>query len=257
MVFDGTDYSPTYTVNVAVTEQPNNAPTAAPTANPTTGTAPLYVDFLANANDTDGDYLTYEWDFDGDGVADSNLENPSAIFNEVGTYIVTLDVFDGTATTTATVTINVNDPDVYVSVSSVDVRWEKTKQNKTTAAVSDTLAKAVRIKADFYFNLPRADDIVAVTFDSDLLFAAYWSDFVQAPDNPLVYTFDAVDLQVKVNYDSGNISITRKNIDLVQFDNADGVDIFITAGDEILGENVLLTEAKNGLRYRRSGTINL
>ncbi len=44
--------------------------------------------------DPDNQALTYEWDFDGDGVTDSNDIYPLVTFNSVGTYIVTLRVTD-------------------------------------------------------------------------------------------------------------------------------------------------------------------
>ncbi len=56
-----------------------------------TGGAPLTVDFTAL-----GDGATsWEWDFDGDGVVDSNDENPSFEYTSGGVYTVTLTVGDG------------------------------------------------------------------------------------------------------------------------------------------------------------------
>ena len=43
--------------------------------------------------------LTYSWDFDDDGLEDSNLPNPEVLFDTLGgpgTYVVRLDVNDGT-----------------------------------------------------------------------------------------------------------------------------------------------------------------
>ncbi len=42
--------------------------------------------------------LTYSWDFDLDGIEDSNLENPNFQFPTTGTHTVRLDVTDGTCT---------------------------------------------------------------------------------------------------------------------------------------------------------------
>ncbi|HOP06643.1 MAG TPA: PKD domain-containing protein [candidate division Zixibacteria bacterium] len=63
---------------------------APPTANfsgsPTSGEAPLTVSFTDLST---GDPTAWSWDF-GDGVGTSAAQNPSYIYNEVGTYTVTL-----------------------------------------------------------------------------------------------------------------------------------------------------------------------
>ena len=65
------------------------------TATPTTGSSPLLVNFTASAVSTNpGGILAYSWDFDGDSVPDSNLQNPSFTYTLCGIYNVTLTVFD-------------------------------------------------------------------------------------------------------------------------------------------------------------------
>ena len=74
----------------------NNLPTASLTANPPSGPYPLRVQFQANADDPDGDRLTYEWDF-GDPTSGDNTsteENPMHIYQYKGMYKVTLAVSD-------------------------------------------------------------------------------------------------------------------------------------------------------------------
>jgi PKD repeat protein len=63
--------------------------------------------------------LAYSWDFDGDGVADSNLENPSYAFGTPGTYTVRLDVDDGTCHnfTTQAITLYAEPPIPAFNVS--------------------------------------------------------------------------------------------------------------------------------------------
>jgi len=58
-------------------------------ATPTTGTAPLSVQFTDTST---GSPTGWAWDFDGDGVVDSTLQNPGHVYASVGTYTVGLVV---------------------------------------------------------------------------------------------------------------------------------------------------------------------
>ncbi len=64
-------------------------------ANPVSGSAPLLVTF------TDLSYpqpSSWEWDFDNDGITDSNIQNPQFTYNQNGIYSVKLIVQNGTET---------------------------------------------------------------------------------------------------------------------------------------------------------------
>ncbi len=66
-------------------------------ANPMTGDAPLQVDFSAIASDTDGYIIRYEWDFDGDGIFDSDTGTVSDTFHiyiNPGTYSPKVKITD-------------------------------------------------------------------------------------------------------------------------------------------------------------------
>lgn len=78
-------------------------------ANPGTGTAPLVVRFT---NQSTGDILRYEWDFNGDGVVDSTERNPSIYtFAVPGQYEAVLRVIGADqAADEHRVTINVQIP---------------------------------------------------------------------------------------------------------------------------------------------------
>jgi len=89
-----------------------NTPTASYTATPESGIAPLEVQFNASASsDPNGDNLTYTWDF-GNGQT-STLVNPNITFSDIGSYLVTLTVSDGTNTSAeASKTITVEDGNI-------------------------------------------------------------------------------------------------------------------------------------------------
>ncbi|MGA1522893.1 MAG: PKD domain-containing protein [Planctomycetota bacterium] len=63
--------------------------TASFDATPTSGTVPLTVQF---ADTSSGSPTIWAWDFDGDGVTDSTLQNPSHVYSSVGSYTVALTV---------------------------------------------------------------------------------------------------------------------------------------------------------------------
>jgi PKD repeat protein len=83
-----------------------------PEASPSAGVAPLTVTFTTKAEYTDGAIIRYRWDFQGDGVFDTN--DPGArdftrTFTQKGTFNAKLEVLnDKNQTTTATVTIVVS-----------------------------------------------------------------------------------------------------------------------------------------------------
>ena len=73
------------------------------TATPADGLAPLEVDFTAEADDPDGDDITYAWDFGVDGTDDDTATTASATWTypEPGTYTATLTVEDETGKSTS------------------------------------------------------------------------------------------------------------------------------------------------------------
>ncbi|WP_224999710.1 malectin domain-containing carbohydrate-binding protein, partial [Cesiribacter sp. SM1] len=74
---------------------PNRTPQVNISANKTSGSLPLSVSFSSEGTfDLDGDALTYAWDFESDGVVDSNSKNPSFTYNQAGTFQAQLRVDD-------------------------------------------------------------------------------------------------------------------------------------------------------------------
>ncbi len=98
----------TDTCNIIVSgEAVNNAPVAAISADVTSGTVSLTVTFDASDSyDTDGDDLTYSWDF-GDDSSDT-VVSPSHTYTTVGSFIATVTVSDGELEDQASVTIEVD-----------------------------------------------------------------------------------------------------------------------------------------------------
>ncbi|MCA8963737.1 MAG: PKD domain-containing protein [Planctomycetes bacterium] len=62
----------------------------------TTGATPLAVQFAdRSVTDDPNGIVLYQWDFDGDSVVDSTLQNPTFNYASCGSYDVTLTVLDG------------------------------------------------------------------------------------------------------------------------------------------------------------------
>lgn len=73
----------------------SNSPTAVIHASPTNGTAPLSVNFDgSDSYDADGTIVTYAWDFDNDGIVDSNDMITSHVYTLKGNHLASLTVTD-------------------------------------------------------------------------------------------------------------------------------------------------------------------
>jgi PKD repeat protein len=108
------DLGATATATVAVTVDANIAPTAVVSVSSSLGTAPMSVHFnAAGSADPDGGIVSYEWDFDGNGVWDENtgtFAEADFVYIEGGSYEVIVRVTDDSgASTTASNFITVND----------------------------------------------------------------------------------------------------------------------------------------------------
>lgn len=97
-------------------EPMNQLPVALLTADKTTGVAPLTVLLdAANSTDEDGVLNRYQWDF-GNGETDEGLKT-AYIFDQVGTYTITLTVYDDQGgTDSESLNIQVLAPEVPVIV---------------------------------------------------------------------------------------------------------------------------------------------
>ncbi len=100
----------TGSATLSVTVQANRNPSISNTtaASPSAGLAPLTVQLTGAATDSDGHAVSYSWDLDGDGVFETQTQNASTTFNQVGTFTPTLrvtDQFGGAATRAVPVTV--------------------------------------------------------------------------------------------------------------------------------------------------------
>src|SRR4029077_3376342 len=78
---------------------------------PAEGQPPLQVQFSsAGSSDAEGQPISYEWDFNLDGVVDSTNANPSFTYTNVGDYVARLTVRDNLGATGLS--------DVFISVGN-------------------------------------------------------------------------------------------------------------------------------------------
>ncbi|MDC6352789.1 PKD domain-containing protein [Zeaxanthinibacter sp. PT1] len=107
-VTDAEGESDTATVAIVVGAAENLPPSAVIDANPLSGTAPLEVTFIGRNSTDDFGIVEFNWDF-GDGNF-SNATDPVHIFEESGTFTVTLTVVDASGlSNSATINITVDD----------------------------------------------------------------------------------------------------------------------------------------------------
>ncbi|ASR34964.1 glucose dehydrogenase [Prauserella marina] len=99
----------------------NRTPQVQLSADTTSGPGPLEVTFdPSGTTDPDGDELSYEWDFDGDGTTDSTEAGPvTHTYGENGQYQARLAVTDETGLTgAASVTITVGNTEPAVTLET-------------------------------------------------------------------------------------------------------------------------------------------
>ena len=105
----------------------NALPAVTASASPTNGQAPLTVNFLASASDSDG-VASFEWDFDGDGSYDRTINgtsgNTSFAYTNVGTFLPKVRVTDRLGAS------------VVVSVPAMEVRAAPAGSPQATLALS-------------------------------------------------------------------------------------------------------------------------
>jgi PKD repeat protein len=111
----------------------NDPPVASFSANPLSGSAPLTVIFVSTSTNS----TTHDWDFNGDGVLDASGTSVSYVYNDAGSYTVTLTATgpNGVDTLTRTnyVTVSPSPPIALFSANTTtgkkDLRVEFTNES--------------------------------------------------------------------------------------------------------------------------------
>jgi PKD repeat protein len=97
----------TFVDKIISVSAPVTPPQASFTTSASSGNTPLQVVFT---NTSQGDSLTFEWDFNGDSVTDSTDANPTFTYSTAGTFTVTLKATNSAGNNSATTTITTTDP---------------------------------------------------------------------------------------------------------------------------------------------------
>lgn len=143
------------------------------TGTPTRGASPLAVQFTSLANSGNpGGILAYAWDFDGDQVIDSTVQNPTHVYTQCGDYTVTLTVVDAFGVVFATKT-NFVQTDIVVPSFTNSLTAPNTVQFFDTSSPTpatwawdfngDQLIDSTLQNPSFVFNNPCGEATVALT----------------------------------------------------------------------------------------------
>jgi PKD repeat protein/putative intracellular protease/amidase len=97
-------------------------------AHPATGHVPLDVNFQDQSL---GNVLSWQWDFDNDGTIDSEDQNPHWIYSEPGIYTVRLDVSDGVTSESVTL-----EEHIYVFDGESALQFDGSNSHTTCPATS-------------------------------------------------------------------------------------------------------------------------
>jgi len=148
------------TAEVSITVTLDTAPTGGITltasASPTSGTAPLTVDFQAQASSTEGAIVRYEWDLEGHNTFRMKqvVSSPdvSYIYTAAGLYVATVKAIDSAGNyETYSFAINVNaNPDA-----------------PTVALSADTTSASTPLRVKFTANAKAANTISKYEWDFD------------------------------------------------------------------------------------------
>jgi hypothetical protein len=103
----------------------NDPPVASFSATPTSGFAPLTVVFFDDSISYGDEIVSWAWDFNNDGIVDSNEQDPNYTYTAEGTYTVSLTVTDAygsthTETKAGYIAVAPEDPDNDLIPSSSD-----------------------------------------------------------------------------------------------------------------------------------------
>ncbi|MEP2771248.1 MAG: PKD domain-containing protein [Fulvivirga sp.] len=247
----GCEYEGTQTVTI------NEAPEASFEASNVFGAPPLEVGFTDNSNLA----ISHSWDF-GNGST-SNQANPTNIFNEEGSYNVSLAIEDanGCRDTTSLI-INALVPELELElqqVTIVDQSIVLTMINNGTLSIDSmtalvNLGDRVVVEEEIVHTLPSSNNPKAINYTLDLNLASRNVDYVCVTLTPILNGAE----------DSNSINNTKcKNFEaniifIKPYPNPANEDLNITIMSETEGDGnirlissigeVVLTENFNGVR---------
>ena len=204
----------------------NVPPTVQLTASPSSGSAPLIVNFMANATDDDGDTLSYLWDF-GDGSSSTDA-NPVHEFTQEGNYEVTVTVSDNNFEVQNTIQITVAPSfEFKTKRARLEINHEKEFRDK------------IHIKARFdssAINLS-SDDVIRISINQTVLLEQPLSSFVQKDDEGMLKYKDK-HLYAKLNPAKGFIKLSRHEMNLADIDASELVNIELALGSQVSNEAI-------------------
>lgn len=188
-------------------------------ANTVLGQTPLEVTFTDLSTEASSAITQWSWDFDNDGTIDSYDQNPTWIYNDLGTYSVSLTVGDGANTNTLTKTdyINVTNVDPYTRIllrsnSHFEV-WGFTTED----AAADTIIKVLTANYDRIADSlnTQLTDIIVVDVYPDILAyhtAIGWPD---APDWVVGSAMGDAKIDMVTPYNPGTVHDFAGVIDVI------------------------------------------
>jgi len=216
-------------VDVNVTA-PNTPPTLGPTAAPSSGSAPLSVQFVANARDSEGDALSYAWDF-GDGSPGSTEANPKHVYSTPGAYTANVMVSDGAFMVNSAVAVSIS------SALSVDVTRATVKFGKH-GKVHDK----AEMEAKFaYPGTPNG--VIKVTFDGVTLLDVPFNRFKRKHWGE--YEYRVRNIYAKLDLKRRTLKVSRHKMLLNGVDNSNGVDVVVTFGASVATDHFVMHEHKH------------
>ncbi|MGB3774022.1 MAG: PKD domain-containing protein, partial [Leeuwenhoekiella sp.] len=197
----GVDFPMLSALEIVPIARLNSSPVAIASATPLSGAAPLEVDFTGSESTDDVGISTYTWTLDEEVI--SNEADFQYTFQEVGTYIVSLEVEDGEGLTDSTsVTIRANTPGV----------------NNAPVAIASVTPETGNAPLDVVFSSAGSSDDVGIeTYEwkvNDSIVSTV-PDFPYTFQNAGNYTAsltitdieglsDTVELEIKVSSETGN-----------------------------------------------------
>ena len=124
--------NPVYRIDLAEIGQPNAPPNVTFNYTPASPAVGQEVSMNASGSeDSDGYIERYEWDFDGDGVADARGEQVTHTFDSAGSHIISLTVIDESGTS-STANRNIQIVEATTNTDSSPRSTEENVQSRST-----------------------------------------------------------------------------------------------------------------------------